>query len=49
MSFAFMVLLRPEAGHRDALAQSMNELSDALVALPGCIGAEPRQRFLLYS
>ena len=44
-----MVIHRPEAGHCDALAQSMNEMSDALVALPGCIGAEPRQRFLLYS
>lgn len=36
-----MVFHWREAGHRDALAPSMNEMGDALLALPGCIGAEP--------
>jgi hypothetical protein len=41
MSFIFMVLHWPEPGHRDALAQSMREMRDALSGLPGCTAVEP--------
>jgi quinol monooxygenase YgiN len=41
MSFVFMVFHWPEAGNRDALARSMNEMGDALGALPGCIAVDP--------
>jgi quinol monooxygenase YgiN len=41
MSFIFMVLHWPEPGHREALAQSMREMRDALSGLPGCTSVEP--------
>lgn len=41
MSFIFMVLHWPEPGHRDALAQSMREMRDALSDMPGCTSVEP--------
>ncbi|MCW2934915.1 MAG: hypothetical protein JWM19_5877 [Actinomycetia bacterium] len=41
MSFIFMVLHWPEPGHRDALAQSMREMRDALSGLHGCTAVEP--------
>jgi len=41
MSFVFMVFHWPEAGHRDALAQSMREMGGALSDLPGCITVDP--------
>ena len=36
-----MVFHWPEAECRDALAQSMREMRDALASLPGCIAVDP--------
>jgi quinol monooxygenase YgiN len=41
MSFVFMVFHWPEPGQRDALAQAMREMCEALAERPGCLAAEP--------
>jgi Antibiotic biosynthesis monooxygenase len=41
MSFVFMVFHWPEPGRRDALAQEMREMREALTEKPGCLAAEP--------
>jgi heme-degrading monooxygenase HmoA len=41
MSFVFMVFHWPEAGNRDALAQSMRGMGGALAGLAGCRAVEP--------
>jgi hypothetical protein len=41
VSFIFMVFHWPEAGHRDALAESMREMRDVLAGTPGCVAVEP--------
>lgn len=36
-----MVFHWPEPGRTNALAASMREMRDALLAIPGCVGVEP--------
>ena len=44
MSFIFMVFHWPEPGQREALAQSMGEMREALAGMPGCLAVEPPLR-----
>lgn len=41
MSFVFMVFHWPEPGHRDTLAQSMDQMRELLLGTPGCLAVEP--------
>lgn len=41
MSFVFMVFHWPDHEHRDALAQSMREMRDTLLTVPGCVAVDP--------
>jgi quinol monooxygenase YgiN len=41
MSFVFMAFHWPEPGRREALAQSMRQMREALLATPGCVSVEP--------
>jgi quinol monooxygenase YgiN len=41
MSFAFMVFHWPKPERREALAQSMREMREALLQTPGCVDVDP--------
>lgn len=41
MSFVFMVFHWPEPEHQETLAQSMREMRDALLQIPGCLDVGP--------